>query len=123
MTNTCILNLLKYIYLLQNNSICRENEGCSKPFLGPTISNTCYNTRVISLYKKDGSIFSVEYTDSEGVIQTSSLFRITDITNESVTLLILSVNENTYSSTNRYITVNTNCICAVRCITDTCISL
>ena len=52
-SNKCIRNLLKLINLLQNNSInnCSMNDGCTKPFLGPSINNICYNTRVITLYK------------------------------------------------------------------------
>lgn len=119
-TDNCLNNLLKYICLLQNNSnkLC-INEGCTKPFLGPNIEVECYNTRVISLYKKDGSLYTLNYDSTN----TSSLFRIMNIEGNSLTLLVLSNNDNTYSSTNRYITINTNCICAIRCITDVSINI
>ena len=114
-TNNCIGNLLRYIFLLQNNSTktCISN-GCDKPYLGPTNSFICYNTRVISLYRKDGSLFSVG---------GNTTFRIMDISNDTITLLALSNNENIYSSTNQFTTININCICAVRCITDTLVNL
>ena len=119
-SNNCIGNLLKYIYLLQSNSTssCLK-EDCTKPYLGPTISLECYNTRVISLYKKDGTLFTVQYGDN----LSSSTFRIMNIYNDTVTLLVLSNSDDIYSSTNQFITVNINCICAVRCIVDTSITL
>ena len=42
-TNRCIKNLLKLIALLQDNSKddCCFEEGCTKPFLGPTINCIC----------------------------------------------------------------------------------
>lgn len=112
--NNCISNLLKYIFLLQSNSINSNFNGCDKPYLGPSNSLECYNTRVISLYRKDGSIFSVN---------NNSFFRIMNVSNDSVTLLVLSNNDNNYLSTNQFITLKINCICAVRCITDTTINL
>ena len=52
-TNRCIKNLLKLICLLQDNSKdeCFCDEGCTRPFLGPTINCICYNTRVATVYK------------------------------------------------------------------------
>lgn len=112
---SCIGNLLRYIFLLQNNSTNKcITDGCDKPYLGPTNSFICYNTRVISLYRKDGSLFSVG---------GNTTFRIMDISNNTITLLALSNNENIYSSTNQFTTININCICCVRCITDTTINL
>ncbi len=81
--NNCILNLLKVIDLLQRNSSndCSFEFGCDKPYLGPTASSVCYNTRPISLYKKDGSIFSVNnYT----------VFRVEKVENDCVVLQALS---------------------------------
>ena len=112
MNNNCITNLLKYISLLQTNSIsnCDNVNSCSKPFLGD-ISSSCYNTRVISLYKRDGSLFTTVYNNT-----TSSVFRIMSITGNCCTLLILTPTN--YQSTNQFITLDLNCICAVRCIED-----
>lgn len=114
--NNCILNLLKLIVLLQNNSSDRYNFdfGCSKPYLGPNLNTICYNTRVISLYTKDGSLFSAPYGDGN----ESNYFRINNIDNDCVTLLILRRDGDTYFSTNEKIIININCICAIRCITD-----
>lgn len=108
MNNNCITNLLKFICLLQNNSIsnCSSNNSCDRPFLG-TNNSICYNTRVISLYRKDGSLFTTD---------NNSYYRVMDVNDSCCTLLIL--NNDGYQSTNNYITVNLNCIGAVRCISD-----
>lgn len=119
--NRCIKNLLKLICLLQNNSINNfpMNEGCIKPFLGPNINSICYNTRVITLYKKNGEIFSSSYIDSNNNPNSSSFFRVSNVTDDCCTLLILSLSsENEYISTNQYVTVNLNCICAIKCLED-----
>ena len=56
--NYCLHNLLKLICLLQDNSTsaCFFQNECQKPFLGPTTINPYYNTRVVSFYKKDGTL-------------------------------------------------------------------
>lgn len=119
--NNCIKNLLKFILLLQNNSSDKINDcfGCDKPFLGPTINKVCYNTRVITLYSKDGTIFTVPYGDS---ISESSYFRIKQINDNCCTLLILRKENDEFYSTGQTIVINVNCICAVKCIKDTYIN-
>lgn len=120
-TNYCIRNLLRLICLLQENSNNRNclEDGCVKPYLGPAISECCYNTRIITLYNKDGSIFSTSYLDDNGNTQISSLFRVQEVFDNCVTLLILREENGTYFSTRQTITIRLNCICAVKCITDT----
>ena len=90
-TNRCIKNLLKLIALLQDNSLdeCCVEEGCTKPFLGPTINCICYNTRIITLYNKKGTILSANYMDNSNVVQTSTLFRVHKVDDNCVTLRVL----------------------------------
>lgn len=117
--NRCIKNLLLFIDVLQKNSVnqvCLE-DCCSKPFLGPAVNGICYNTRVISLYNCQGNLFSSEYLSNE-CIATSSTFRIQDIQDDCCTLLILSNENGTYSSTGQFVTVDIGCICAVKCLSD-----
>ena len=121
--NRCIANLLKFINLLQINSTNDDyhDNSCKRPFLGPICNSICYNTRPITLYTKYGDLFETTYTYNEQTL-TSSTFRIQKINDNCVTLLILHANpDNTYTSTNSYITVNLNCICAVKCLQDTLI--
>ena len=122
--NNCIKNLLKLICLLQKNSKnkhCLE-DGCVKPFLGPTITSTCYNTRVITLYNKNGNIFTADYTSDNSSTQSSSFFRVEDVSDDCATLLILKEENGTFLSTKQTIKVRLKCICAVKCIEDVVIS-
>ena len=41
-----------------------------------------------------------------------------DVNDICCTLLIISNNGDNYTSTNQFITINTNCCCAIRCIRD-----
>ena len=118
-TNSCIKNLLKLICVLQDNSenIHLSNASCTRPFLGPDINALCYNTRVITLYNKQGNLFTTTYNDS-GDIKISSTFRIINVDEDYCTLLILDNTNNEYISTNQTIVVNLNCICAVKCNGD-----
>lgn len=121
-TNRCIENLLKLIDLLQRNSTTDNylDEGCAKPYLGPSCTTICYNTRPVRLYSKNNDLITGTYLDSNNQMQTTSIFRIQKVNKGCVTLLLLSANDNgTYSSTNTYITVRVCCICAVRCLPDT----
>ncbi len=112
--NNCLLNLLKLIVLLQNNSINNnETFGCDKNYLGPSFNYVCYNTRVLTLYNKQGNLITTNYgTDS------SSYYRVNRIMDNCVELLILRRENDTYYSTNQFITINMNCICAIKCISD-----
>lgn len=118
-TNLCIANTLKLINVLQNNSrnLCNYDCSCTKPFLGPSISMVCYNTRVITLYSKDGSLISYDYIDNDEIL-TSSTFRVQNIDGNCCTLLILKFSNGVYSSTGQTVTVDLNCICAIKCLED-----
>lgn len=118
-TNSCIKNLLKVICVLQDNSedIHMFNTSCTRPFLGPDINAVCYNTRVITLYNKQGDLFTATY-DNDGDPQTSFTFRIISVDDDCCTLLILNNTNGEYISTNQTIVVNLNCICAVKCNGD-----
>ena len=119
-SNNCIRNLLKLICLLQENSLnkCSLDDGCVKPFLGPSINNMCYNTRVITLYRKNGDIFSSDFINNSGEVTSSNYFRVNSINDDCVTLLILNNNDGVFSSTRQFITVNLKCICTIKCIDD-----
>lgn len=119
-TNYCMLNLLKVICLLQKNSEKNRfsNHRCDYPFLGNKYSGLFYNTRVLSFYKRDGSLFSTNYFENNSNIQSSSVFRLMNIDDDSATLLILSYDGTNYTSTNQFLTIDLKCICAIRCIDD-----
>ena len=117
--NHCIRNLLRLICLLQENSVnktCLE-DGCIKPYLGPNINQICYNTRVITLYTKNGTLLSSNYLDNGNIVD-SSYFRVEKVLDNCVTLRVLAFDGENYISTNSFITVNLGCICAVKCVLD-----
>lgn len=121
-SKSCIANLLKLICLLQNNSTrsCNLEDGCSKPYLGPGSNSQCYNTRLIQLYRCNGSIVENTYTDPSGTVLSSNLYRVMSVDGCSATLQIINYDStsDTYNSTHQYITIDLDCIGAVRCIRD-----
>ncbi len=124
MINNCLANILKVINVLQNNAEdnCQTNNSCTKPFLGEIPTPTCFNTRLVTFYRCDNSLVTLPYT-SDGVNNITTIFRVQNVSDKSVTvLLIIDNGDGTYSSANTYATINLDCICAIRCIGDTTIS-
>lgn len=116
----CIAKILKVIEILQKNASCDSCEdGCDKPFLGPTLNCICYNTRPITLYTRNGELFTANYP-SNGSISTSNVFRVEKVNDCCAKLRILAFNEptQTYIATNNFITVNLKCMCVVACLDD-----
>ena len=115
----CIAKILKVIEILQKdvNNDCEE-EGCSKPFLGPTLNSICYDTRPIN--NRNGELFTANYTTTEGTTLTSNTFRVEKVKNCCAKLRILAFDDttSTYTATNNYITVNLKCMCCVKCLED-----
>lgn len=116
----CIAKILKVIEILQKNASCDSCEdGCDKPFLGPTLNCICYNTRPITLYTRSGELFTANYT-SNGVMNTSNVFRVEKVHDCCAKLRILAFDNTTqsYIATNNFITVNLKCMCVVACLND-----
>lgn len=121
----CIAKILNVINVLQNSADkteCQDNT-CVKPYLGPITNTLCFNTRPIVLYRCDNTPIALEYTDSNGTTQTTNVFRVENVSDNSVGVLLLSENTTgdttTYNNTNTYATINLGCICAIRCLADT----
>ena len=120
----CLANILKVINVLQNNveDNCDINNCCTKPFLGDTVDDSCFNTRLITLYRCDNSLITLPYTINE-TEDTTTIFRVQNVLNNAVTVLLIRDNGNgTYTNTNTFATINLGCICAIRCIGDTTIA-
>lgn len=117
----CFAKILKVIEILQNKSdfCCDNNEGCTKPFLGPTLNIICYNTRPVSFYTRSGNLFEVSYT-LDGVSGTSSVFRVEKVDNCCVKLRVLafSSESGSYVATDSFVTVNLKCMCVIKCLSD-----
>ena len=124
--NCCISRILKAINVIQRNCINGECiEGCERPILGPNSQST-YNTRPVTLYSKNGELFTVQYYVNN-VLNTSSTFRVEDVNGCCAKLRILEATtteeETTYTSTNEFVTINTNCFSIIRCLADTYVEI
>ena len=121
----CLANVLKAIVVLQNAAEkidCNDN-SCTRPFLGETTNNPCFNTRLVTLYRCDNSLITLPYT-LNGVAGESSVFRVESVNDNAITVLLLADDgTETYTiNTNTYATINLGCICAIRCIGDNTIT-
>lgn len=127
--NCCISNILEVIVTLQNRSEkfdCMA-EGCDRPFLGPTPTTICFNTRPITLYRCcDGEAWTFPFT-LNGETGTSSVFRVENVEGCCATCRVLAPNTDTtsdtpYVGTDSFFTINLDCVGALRCLADTFIS-
>ncbi len=124
----CFAKILKVIHILQKNASGQDcfDESCTRPFLGGTPEVVCFNTRPVTFYLSDASLFEATYTTMEGdapVTQTSSVFRVEKVEGCCVLLRILApatspTATSPYMATNQFLTLNLNCICAIRCLDD-----
>lgn len=122
--NTCLTDILETILMLQQRSdVCDDDNGCSRPFLGPANNLICLNTRLISFYSCCGNtLWEMPYT-LNGETSTSSVFRIENIDNDVATFRVLAPNSDTtstvpYLATNDFFTIKINCIGILRCLGD-----
>lgn len=123
----CINNILEVINVLQcqADKIDDIPNTCDRPFLGfANNSNTfVYNTRPITLYTSNNTLFKAPYTLGE-TTGTSSVFRVEKVNDQTATLRVLATKKDTdctfpYEKTDSFIIVNCNCICAIQCLPDT----
>ena len=123
--SSCISDILKRILLLQKQeSSCESFAGCDKPFLGPIIQSTCYNTRPIMLYNcATGNPWTFEYTNSEGATVSTNVLRCEAIEDCCCTCRLLDSSTDTYTSTNNFVTIDLKCCGSIRCMSDTFIDL
>ncbi len=123
--NCCFARLLKVIDILQKNSsgdVCVD-ESCTRPFLGGSPNVICFNTRPVTFYTCNGSIFTANYQVGNET-RTSSVFRVENIDGCCVKCRILEANPDgsdasrAYLATNQFITINLDCICVISCLDD-----
>ena len=122
----CLSEILKVILRLQNcNDECDLiNNGCDKPFLGPTPSLICFNTRPVRFFRcLDGEAWNLPYT-MNGTTGTSDIFRIESLDGCCATCRILIPNldttqaERPYVASDSFFTINLDCVGALSCLTD-----
>ena len=130
----CFSKILKLIERLQRNSTVCDNidNTCSRPFLGIPLNIECYNTRPITFFNCNNELFEVAYSvvvDGTTLTGNSSTFRVEKVDGCCVVLTILIPNPDgtatnrPYITTNQTVTINLNCVCAIKCLGDTIVDL
>ena len=122
--DNCIADILKVILILQQsvNQLDSCLETCDRGFLGQQCCGACYNTRPITLYtcSSNGVPLSMPISKSPTETTTSNVFRVEKLDDCCATFRVLTIGENnTYSATNSFFTINLDCICIIRCLDDT----
>jgi len=123
--NLNISETLNFILTLQKNACCNnENcaEGCTRPFLGPTSTLVCFNTRPVTLYTCcTGTLWTMPY-EINGTECTSTVFRVENVEGDCATFRVLIPNtigeETTYTLSNSYFTIDLSCVLALQCLND-----
>jgi len=130
----CVAEILSVILVLQQNA-CPENclDTCDRPMLGGGANCLICNTRPVMLYTCCGngvpwsmpiSKDSVATCPSARSTECSSIFRVEKIDGSCATFRVLADNPdpnclNPYVATNSFFTMDLNCCCVCRCLTDT----
>ena len=122
--NNCMADILKVILILQESAECNDSclDTCDRGFLGQQNPLVSYNTRPIVLYTccSGNDALAVPISKSPTETTTSSVFRLEKLDNCCATCRVLVAGEdNTYTSTNSFFTINLDCLCVIRCLDDT----
>lgn len=122
--SSCISEVLRKILLLQRQDFdCDNFIGCDKPFLGPTPTSICYNTRPIQLYNCcSGTPWTFTVGTGEEVV-TSSILRVESLDDCCCTCRVLNGTDPNFTSTGRFVTIDLKCCGAIRCLDDTYVDL
>ena len=137
-SKNCICEILKVILVLQENASPENSlDSCDRPMLGGGPSCLICNTRPVMLYtccgngvawampttKDTTSVCSNPLEDANGN-QCSTVFRVEKLDGNCVTCRVLTDNPdstslNPFVATNSFFTMDLDCVCTIRCLTDT----
>jgi hypothetical protein len=129
----CIAEILGVILVLQQN-VCGDSclDSCDRPMLGGGPTCLSCNTRPVMIYTcgggnvpwsmpttKDSTVTCAEDTGG-----CSNVFRVEKLEGNCCTFRVLQDNPDAtslypYVATNSIFTISLDCICALRCLTDT----
>ena len=123
-SNNCMADILKVILILQRSAGGNDSclDTCDRGFLGQQCCPVCFNTRPITLYTcgTGNTALAMPISKSPTETTTSTVFRLEKLDDCCATFRVLIVNENnTYTSTNSFFTLNLDCLCVIRCLDDT----
>lgn len=129
----CIAEILSVILVLQQN-VCGDSclDSCDRPMLGGGPTCLACNTRPVMIYTCGGGNIPWSMPTTKDSTATcdgmntlcSSVFRVEKIEGNCCTFRVLQDNPDTtslypYTATNSIFTMSLDCICALRCLTDT----
>lgn len=126
----CINEILNVILVLQENA-CPENclDTCDRPMLGGGPNCLVCNTRPVCIYTccGNGTAWSMPVSKeapTSGEVATSSVFRVEKIEGNCCTFRVLADNTDEtsvypYVATNVFFTMDCDCLCCIRCLSDT----
>lgn len=130
----CLAEILTVINILQENSECDENclDSCDRGFLGCSPVAIRCNTRPVILYNCcNGTPWQFPTTKEDVLCDTenvscSRVLRVEKIDGCCATFRVLEANQDVtvspampFVATNSFVTVNLNCVGAIRCLQDT----
>ena len=124
----CICDILRVILALQQNA-CPDAclDTCDRPVLGGGTNCLLCNTRPVQLYTCGSQSTPISMPTTKDPVEeqtTSSIFRVEKMENNCATFRVLQPNPDTtslnpYVATNSFFTMNLNCCCICRCLSDT----
>lgn len=127
----CIKDILCVILVLQQNA-CGDSclDSCDRPMLGGGPNCLVCNTRPVMLYTcgSNGVPWSMPITKDDTAECTaatcSPVFKVEKVEGNCATFRVLQPNLDTtstypYVSTNSIFTMNLDCVCSIRCLSDT----
>ena len=122
----CIAEILSVINVLQQNACTSDTclDTCDRKFLGCGTNTLNCNTRPVMLTLCNGTRLQMPTTKDDITEENlSPVFRVEKVEGCCCTFRVLTPNgeeaENPYSATNSFFTVNLNCVCSLRCLSDT----
>lgn len=125
--NNCIHEILKTILVLQKEANVTDCclDTCDKKCLGCTPSVCFFNTRPITLYTCGccNTALQIPISKLPNETTTSNVFRIEKLDDNCATFRVLvpTVDDDTvtYTATNSFFTINLDCVCVLKCLSDT----
>ncbi len=126
-TNNCMYEILKTILVLQREANMPQSclETCDKRCLGCGTPACCCNTRPITIYTNCccNTKLAMPISKDPDETVTSTVFRIEKLDENCATFRVLVANNRddsiSYTSTDSFFTINLNCICVLKCLSDT----
>ncbi len=125
----CFAKILKVIDVLQRNAekIDDIDNTCTRPFLGGCPNLSVFNTRPVTFYTGQNTLYTINYQSEENGVPTvasSSVFRVENVEGCCCTCQILAPNPDTtdpnrpYIATGQFATINLRCVCVIQCLPD-----